>query len=551
MGAACCNLERGPLSSPCPCTIGQLASGAPPSSNASPEQAPIHTQKRGSLVVKDGGFSVAHFVAENRGKIDELYTLDDKVLGEGSYGTVKKCTNTATGVARAVKSIHKHLLKARGLKQLEEEVGIMKVLDHPNILKLYESFEDPRRIYLILELCEGGELFDRIVTSKRFTERTAAIIVREMLLAINYMHQNNIIHRDLKPENFLFATQDEVGTTPLKLIDFGLSKRYSPGTMLSTKAGTPYYVAPEVLSGSYGDKCDIWSIGVIAYICLCGSPPFYGRDTKDVLEAVTTADIHFEKKSWQNVSAQGRQVVLEMLSRDLDVRPSAAEALNTPWLKQDIPDHQLSPIELSNLGKFQHMDQFKKAALNVIASQFTEGDIRDLQAMFKALDVNQDGTICLAELHQGMAKLGVDMHADLVRLFEQCDTDGSGAIDYSEFVASTIDRKRYMQEDACWSAFKVFDLDNNGTIEKSELRQLLGRQNGPATAFHLDEDAIDELIASADTNGDGKVDFDEFMQMMTNAAEHTTIRKGFSRFDEQPDTIGRGISNVALSPSHV
>mmetsp|Transcript_53823 Transcript_53823/g.122435 ORF Transcript_53823/g.122435 Transcript_53823/m.122435 type:complete len:569 (-) Transcript_53823:235-1941(-) len=489
---------------------------------------PAHSQKRGSLVVKDGGFSVADFVPENRGRLEDLYSIDEKVMGEGSYGTVKRCVNQATGAVRAVKTIHKNLLKERSMKQLKEEIDVMKVMDHPHILKLYESFDDRRRIYLILELCEGGELFDRIVKAKRFTERTGAILVRQMLLAINYMHQNNIIHRDLKPENFLFATHDDVEVAPLKLIDFGLSKRFTQGEALNTKAGTPYYVSPEVLQGKYSEKCDVWSVGVILYVCLSGSPPFYGRDTKAVLAAVTRANFNFEKRAWTAVSDRAKDAVSKLLSKDPNARPSASEALAFDWLKVDAdsPQHgAFTDLALDNLQSFQEMNKFKKAALNVMASQLTETAIRDLQDMFKSLDDNQDGTICISELREGMDKLGMTLTDDIEQIFMDCDTDGSGRIDYSEFIAGTIDKKRYMQEDACWSAFKVFDLDNSGTIERHELAQLIGKKGGPADAFALDDAAVTELMGTVDINGDGRVDFDEFMQMMNEAAERTEHRK--------------------------
>merc|ERR1719334_1449185 len=149
-------------------------------------------------------------------------------------------------------------------------------MDHPNIIKLFETFEDHRNIYLVMELCSGGELFDRIIATGHFSEKEAAVLMQQIIRAVYYMHENSICHRDLKPENFLFMTKDPIESNYLKIIDFGLSCKFSPDKVMETKAGTPYYVAPQVLSGKYDHQSDIWSCGVIMYVLLCGYPPFFG-----------------------------------------------------------------------------------------------------------------------------------------------------------------------------------------------------------------------------------------------------------------------------------
>merc|ERR1719238_1047777 len=192
--------------------------------------------------------------------------METKKMGEGSYGTVSKGTNKATKQLRAVKSIAK--AKVKDPDRFKQEIAIMKMMDHPNIIKLYETFEDHRNIYLVMELCAGGELFDRIIECGHFTEVQVAILMQQIIRAIYYMHENKVCHRDLKPENFLFMTKDPIDKNLLKIIDFGLSCKFETGLVLSTKAGTPYYVAPEVLSGKYDHLSDMWSVGVIMYVIL-------------------------------------------------------------------------------------------------------------------------------------------------------------------------------------------------------------------------------------------------------------------------------------------
>jgi calcium-dependent protein kinase len=176
------------------------------------------------------------------------------------------------------------------------EINIMIQIDHPNIIKLYEVFEDNRYIHLIMEMCTGGELFDRImdrITKKKlYTEREAAVIFKQMMSAICYCHSQNICHRDLKPENLLLVNNDE--DAPVKVIDFGLSKIFSEENhKMTTKVGTAYYVSPEVLAGDYDEKCDIWSAAVILYILLTGEPPFNGPNDNDIYKKILTKKFSF------------------------------------------------------------------------------------------------------------------------------------------------------------------------------------------------------------------------------------------------------------------
>lgn len=250
---------------------GSKDSSNAPSGGAAKGAAPKAEAKK---PVKEGGFGIAQFIIDNTGKLQDFYDLEKKNLGEGSYGAVYKGINKSTGQPRAVKSICKDQMK--NLERFKSEINIMKMMDHPNIIKLYESFEDKKNIYLVMELCNGGELFDRIIDAGHFKEVQAAIIMQQIIRAIYYMHDNHVCHRDLKPENFIFNTKDPIEKALLKIIDFGLSCTFTDGQVLSTKAGTPYYVAPQVLAGKYDQLSDLWSCGVIMYVLLCGYPPFFG-----------------------------------------------------------------------------------------------------------------------------------------------------------------------------------------------------------------------------------------------------------------------------------
>lgn len=190
----------------------------------------------------------------------------------------------------------------------------MRNLDHPNIIKLYETFEDSRNIYLIMEMCEGGELFDRIIDKGHFTEVEARAIFLAIMQAINYCHSNGIAHRDLKPENFIFLSKHD--DSPLKVIDFGLSKNFVTDTsVMSTKAGTPYYIAPEVLAGKYDQACDIWSSGVILYILLSGVPPFFGDTDPEILDMVKKGEFSFDIEEFEGVTESAKDLIKKMITK--------------------------------------------------------------------------------------------------------------------------------------------------------------------------------------------------------------------------------------------
>jgi len=462
--------------------------------------------------VKEGAMCHSGFIIDNSGKITEFYDIDKKKLGEGSYGAVSKCTNKATGVTRAVKAISKSQMK--NLDRFKQEIAIMKIMDHPNIIKLYESFEDHRNIYLILEICAGGELFDRIIDMGHFTEVQAAIVMQHMFRAIFYMHENHIVHRDLKPENFLFTTKEPIEKTHFKVIDFGLACKFTAEQVLTTKAGTPYYVAPQVLAGKYGPESDLWSLGVIMYVVLCGYPPFYGETDADVLAKVRLGNFSFAAADWKNVSDDAKNLIKSLLKMNPRDRYTAEQALNHVWVRNKAPkatNVALGSGIVDNLKGFRSQNKLKKAALHVIASQLGEKQIKDLRETFMQLDHNGDGLLTAAEMKEGLSKAGLkEIPTDLQQILEEVDSDGSGVIDYTEFLAATLDKKVYMAEDTCWAAFRIFDRNGDGKICKEEMKHVMGDTGVQNSAAR---DMV-EIMQEIDANGDGEIDFKEFMAMM-------------------------------------
>ena len=237
-----------------------------------------------------GPFSAESFFAIKKTDINLDYTIGKK-LGEGSYGEVKLAIHKKSLLKRAMKIIKINSIPEMEKQSLLQEVEILKSLDHPNIIKIFDLYEDSKNYYLITEYCSGGELFDRIQKNAVFTEREAARYIKQLLSALTYLHDKNIVHRDLKAENLLF--ENNSAESHLKLIDFGVSSEFLKGKKLKETLGTPYYIAPEVLLQSYDEKCDVWSCGVILYILLCGYPPFNGDNDKEIMQAVKGCDLKF------------------------------------------------------------------------------------------------------------------------------------------------------------------------------------------------------------------------------------------------------------------
>lgn len=468
-------------------------------------------------IVKPGGLAHSLFIIDNPGKILDHYDMDKKKLGEGSYGSVCKAKNKATGSVRAVKSISKAQMK--NIERFKQEIAIMKMMDHPNIIKLYESFEDHRNIYLVMEICNGGELFDRIIEAGHFTEVQAAILMQQVVRAMYYMHENRVCHRDLKPENFLFMTKEPIEKNLLKIIDFGLSCRFEPNQVLTTKAGTPYYVAPQVLAGKYDQLSDMWSAGVIMYVMLCGYPPFFGETDAEVLSKVRLGNFSFNAADWKNISEDAKNLIRMLLKMNPRDRYTAEQALNHEWIKNKAPQSKGVSLQsnfVDNLRGFRSQNKLKKAALHIIAGQLNEDQIKALRETFMALDGNGDGLLTAAEMKEGLAKSGLkDIPVDLQQILEDVDSDGSGVVDYTEFLAATLDRRLYLQEDVCWSAFRLFDKNGDGKISQQELQQVFADDS---VTDVVGVSVIGQLMKDVDGNGDGVIDFSEFMQMMRGVA---------------------------------
>jgi len=319
-----------------------------------------------------GFFSTKKAVAKH-------YKMDKKELGSGNFAKVFKAATIKPGVQEsgvtvpeqvAIKVIDKK--KVEDMNDITREIEIMEACQHPNIIRLYEIFDEKDKMNLVMELVTGGELFDEIVARGSFTEKDAAKVIKTLCDALDFLHKKKIVHRDLKPENILLSQKkDECppGTEPeIKVADFGLARLISDKDMMRTACGTPGYVAPEVLKnkGYNSGAVDLWSAGVILYILLCGFPPFYEEELPALFDQILKGRYDFPSPWWDNVSEGAKQLVKGLLTVDPKKRLTAEQVIAHPWVTGDAPSN---PLKIDQLKKFNASRKLKAAAAKIIAAK--------------------------------------------------------------------------------------------------------------------------------------------------------------------------------------
>ena len=299
---------------------------------------------------------------------DEEYTLGQE-LGTGAMSVVRMAEHKHSGRRLAVKCIAKEPLNLDDEAALLQEVNILQQLDHPNIVKLHAFFDEPTMFYLVMDLIEGGELFERIAQKEFYSEKEARDLILILLQTIKYCHDLGIVHRDLKPENLLCVSYDD--DSSIKLCDFGFAAKLTGKRSLHQLCGTPGYVAPEILNRQpYGKEVDMWSIGVLTYILLGGYPPFYDDDHEQLYERIKAGVYEFHEDFWCKISNEAKDFINGLLTVDPDARGTAEDVLTHPWIVQDGENIKATSLQmnLKELKQFQAKKRFKAAAKAVIAT---------------------------------------------------------------------------------------------------------------------------------------------------------------------------------------
>ncbi|KAL2552665.1 Calcium-dependent protein kinase 16 [Forsythia ovata] len=449
---------------------------------------------------------------------DNRYTIG-KLLGHGQFGYTYVAIDKSNGDRVAVKKIEKNkMVLPIAVEDVKREVKILKALaGHENVVQFHNSFEDDSYVYIVMELCEGGELLDRILSKKdsRYTEKDAAIIVRQMLKVAAECHLHGLVHRDMKPENFLFKSPKE--DSPLKATDFGLSDFIRPGKKFQDIVGSAYYVAPEVLKRKSGPESDVWSIGVITYILLCGRRPFWDKTEDGIFKEVLRNKPDFRRKPWPSISNAAKDFMKKLLVKDPRARLTAAQALSHPWVREggEASEIPLDISVLNNMRKFVKYSRLKQFALRALASTLDEEELADLRDQFDAIDVDKNGSISLEEMRQALAKdLPWKMKdSRVLEILQAIDSNTDGLVDFSEFVAATLhvhqleehNSEKWQQRSR--AAFEKFDVDRDGFITTEELKMHTCLRG-----------SIDPLLEEADIDKDGKISLSEFRRLLRTAS---------------------------------
>lgn len=466
--------------------------------------------------------------------IRKIYTFE-KVLGKGNYGVVRMASLKTDPTSKfAIKIIEKERIKHK-LFLLEREVSILLKLDHPNVINFIETYQDFKYYYLVMEYCSGGELLDRIVKNKHLNEAECCQIMKKLFSAVNYIHSQKIAHRDLKPENILFS--DESPEAELKIIDFGLSnvfslspsesKLESSSTNFHTKVGTPLYLAPEVLKGAYSVKCDLWSLGVIMYFLLSGKLPFLSNNEASLFQLIKKGLINFDSEEWHKVSTNAKSLILKLLKVNPKQRISAEQALEHAWLTQfktkpslsdtniDVGPSQKIDINILNmLNNMKNPNKLKKEVLKVFINRLSEKEIVNLKKAFQMIDTGNTGTITCGELMEIMRNNGFKQSEEEIQAivkkingYEKND-EGLLLINYTDFIAATLDSKVFFNQTKLWNLFKYFDPHNNNYITINDLKEVIQRGGRKLPLVELQK-----MISENETKN-GKIFFEDFCQMM-------------------------------------
>lgn len=444
----------------------------------------------------------------------EKYYETSGSLGEGSMGSVSVCTQRASGRKFALKTIQLDRISQDMINELKNEIDLLTGLDHPNIIRPLELFERKRQIYFIMELCSGGDLYTRAP----YTTAQACRMVNTMLGALQYMHTRGIVHRDLKYENVLYETEEpEAG---LRIIDFGLSKKYRRGTHMHDPVGTLYSMAPEVLAGTYTESCDMWSVGVLAFMLLSNTMPFAGSTDASLIRRIEAGDWSFKATTWLAQPAAAKDFVKSLIVRNPTKRLTSLQALRHPWLateheqqtdkaRRELHTGKLGDMVTTSLRNFGSFSKLKKAALMVVAHRSSTSEITQLRDAFMAIDTGRQGFITFDEFKSVLLQVHPDMAEDsIAEAFSGVDIDESGKVSYTEFIAASLETMGQLNKEQLAEAFDRLDSDDSGAISVTNLKEVLGA--------HYDTKTVESIIADADIKKTGNIDFEEFLAMFGN-----------------------------------
>ena len=450
---------------------------------------------------------ISDFVVQNKNNIASEYKLLSPPIGQGGYGEVRKAIHLKSNTYRAIKILKKKVFDKKETVKILKEINILKGMDHPHTVKIYEFFETDSLYYIVMEFLEGEELFSKLISEDfQYSEYNICKVIYQLLFALKCIHSNGIMHRDIKSENIMHDGKNIV------LIDFGNSKNIESDKRNKELTGTSFYIAPEVIKGRYNEKCDIWSTGVLLYLMLTGEPPFEGKSYQ-IYQNIQDQKFKIPIKDLTNTSKEAKDLLKQMFVYDYEVRKGADKLLEHEWfnlLKEEkINKKKLRKIA-ANMEKFQFKNKLQEAFFMYLTNSLvTKKECEELIEVFDTMDDNKDGVLSKEELYKGFEKVGkIGNKEEFEEVFNDVDKDGDGKVSFGEYLAASVDKKKVLSEERILSVFKLFDMDKNGKIDLYEFSEVFQ---------HNDEILVEnwkDMLTDVDTNGDGNIDFEEFRVLM-------------------------------------
>ncbi|CAG9311417.1 unnamed protein product [Blepharisma stoltei] len=475
-----------------------------------------------------------------------------KVIGYGQFGTVREAikmlnakpleisNEAARGKHYAVKSISKDRV-LKETESLRRELEILQIVDHPNIIKMYEIYEDKKYIHIVMELCTGGDLFDYLLLKGTLNEMEVATIMKKLMLGVKHLHRLNVCHRDLKPENFMLSHAGP--DAEIKIIDFGMSIKFTNNQM-STMVGTPYYLAPEMMHETYGKECDYWSLGVIMYFLLVGKHPFIGVNVNDVFMRISRGHFSFSHPKWANISSEAKDLISRLLVLDPAQRYNMSQALMHPWFQRFMVN-QPEPVNLNifnSLKNYKARGKLWQETMKLVVKNLSEEQISELHNAFMSLDSANQGYITAIDIEQAMIRQGHEIFLDdFHNMIRNIDYIGKGKLNYTEFIVAVLDRKKILNEEIIWDVFKKFDLNNEEKIGVKELKTAL-----EVAGCSLNSNDFNEIVNEFQLKAGEFMDFAHFKEIMMCFSEDNSMRFSLGT-EESPRNSVRRLSKQRLS----
>ena len=449
--------------------------------------------------------------------IKKYYTMESTALGRGAFGKVFKAVSlTDKSFQVAIKVLNKKNMSKNDIKEINGEVQILNQLDHPNIVKYFEVYEDKKLLYIVMEYWSGSNLYEKLTYQGiRYNETDCAKLAQQLLLAVHHCHSSKITHRDIKLENIMLTEDNHT-----KLIDFGLSKNATQQEMMKSMTGTPYYMAPEVFENEkYGSAVDIWSLGVVLFTWLGGYRPFSGKNVKEISKSILEWNYKFHPREWSSISRDAKDLISQMLNKDPNKRITAEKALKHPWfgliteikLVSTVKKEQMVKTHVwKKLFNYDQESVLKRSSIELLVNMLSADEKNDLEKEFNKFDTSKTGVISDKEFIEKVKEQKPEVnHKDIKKMVKELDFTHWKEIKYKDFMVATIDVKIALTKDRLQTIFSKFDLDNNQIITEENLISALDIQG-----FSLTKSQASEMISMYDTASSGFISKLDFKKMM-------------------------------------